>query len=288
MVDHSNIRTGIDPTGSHYLTAQVEKNVLGMRVFALSRIGRGELSRSLLSDNNFIVLSLSDDSVLSKNIVLPQKYSGTYEKVIRFEIEHSLLDNSDEICFDFVDTGDKSQVLAQTTHRQTLERISELIQSNESEFVRIDGFVARSIALGRGFIQYCSNDTERLVCLVDFARERVALCLVLGNSIVASGSFDRKPFVPESDNDFSRITTELKTILNFKLNDLASRGINVELSRIIICNSFLNANQKQDIARRLGVQLEEPVFDRLLLDQPVLDSHLPVSDFLVSLGLTVE
>jgi len=288
MDNHSNIRTGIDLSGTNYLTAQVEKQGSSIKVLALSQISTGDLSRSLLSDNSPMVMSLSDNLVLFKNLTIPQNYSGSEEKILHFELEHSLLSEPGDICYDMINTSDNTRPVAMAAHKQRIENLEQMIRTNENQSHSPEGFLPRSVALGRGFIQFCSNDTERLVCLTDFSQENVPICLVLGNSIVALGNFDRKPFELESEFGLHRLAAELKTVINFKLSELSARGIIVELARFVICGSVLSENQKQAIASKLSVELEEPVLDRVLLDRPVLDSHLPVSDFLVSLGLTVE
>lgn len=288
MDNNSLIRTGIDLNGADYLTAQVEKQESGLKVLALSKISRGDLSRSLLSENSPMVISLSDESVMFKNVFIPDNFSGSEEKILRFELKHSILDEPGEICYDLINTSDNSRPVAIAAHKSRVENLAQLIRNNESQANSPEGFLPRSVALGRGFIQFCSNDTERLVCLTDFSQENVPICLVLGNSIVALGYFDRKSFELDSEFGLNRLAAELKTVINFKLSELAARGITVELSRMVICGSVLNDIQKQTIAAKLSAQLEEPIFERVLLDRPVLDTHLPVSDFLVSLGLTVE
>ncbi|MGH8016179.1 MAG: hypothetical protein ACREBV_08315, partial [Candidatus Zixiibacteriota bacterium] len=108
------------------------------------------------------------------------------------------------------------------------------------------------------------------------------------NTIVATASLDRSQFEMESESGLSKLTAELKTIVNFKLNELTQRGMNADLTRLIICGSNLNQSQKEAIAAKLAVGLEEPIFDRVLSDKPVIDSNLPLSDFLIPLGLTIE
>jgi len=288
MVDYASIRTGIDIVGSNYLAAQVERLDSNVKVQALSKIARGDLTRSLLSDNSSVVLSVSDADVILKNVNISQSHSNSIDKIIRFELQHALLDDPADFCCDAIATGDGSHALALVARKGKLENIASVIQANEIGIIRPDGFVARSIALGRGFLQFCSNDTERLVCLADFAIERVALCFVLGNSIIATASFDRAQFEFDSETGLSKMAAELKTIINFKLNELAGRGIHVDLSRLVISGGVLTQIQNESIASKLTVQLEEPIFDRLLTDNPVIDSNRPIADFLVSLGLTVE
>ncbi len=288
MVDHPSYRTGIDLVGPDYLAAQVEKQGAQVKVLALSKIARGDLARSLFSDNCLVVLSVPDDYIILKNVNLSQKPSNSTDKIIRFELQHALLDNPADFCCDIIDTGESTHTLAMVARKNKLEKISDIFQTAENGNIRTDGFVARSIALGRGFLHFCSNDTERLVCLANFDEARVSLCFVLGNNVITCASFDRTQFELDTESGFSRLAAELKTIINFKLNELAGRGKDAGLSRLVVSGGVLNQVQKESIASKLGVQLEEPVFDRLLSDNPVIDSNRPISDFLVSLGLTVE
>ncbi len=288
MVGHPGIRIGIDPVGSNYLAAQVEKHEAKVRVLALSRIAQGDLTRSLLSDHGAVVLSVPDNAIILKNINISQKPSNSVDNIIRFELQHALPDPPADYCYDVVETGDSTRALAVVVRKEKLEKITCLIQTSENENVRPDGFVARSIALGRGFLQFCSNDTERLVCLADFAGERVSLCFVLRSIIITCASFDRTQIELDTESGLARLAAELKTIINFKLSELAARGLEVGLSRLVVSGGILNQVQQEAIASKLGVQLEAPIFDRLLSDNPVIDTGLPISEFLVSLGLTVE
>jgi len=288
MVDQPVITTGIDAVGADYLTAQVEKSDSIVRVLALSKIAAGEISRSLLSDNGEIVLSVPDNEVTIKNLTIPQKYHNRRSDAVRFELQNALLDEPAGFCYDMVETTESSQIMTIIARREKLEANSCVIQIGEDTKIEPAGFVARSIALGRGFIQFCSNDTERLVGLVDLGTKRAALTFVLGNRIIATANFDRTQFDASSESGFAKLTAELKTIINFKLNELNNKGVNLSLARLIITGSVLDRMQKEAIAVRLEVQLEEPIFDRVLTDKPLIESNISLSDFLVPLGLTVE
>ena len=105
---------------------------------------------------------------------------------------------------------------------------------------------------------------------------------------MAPASFDRSQYDFESESGLARIAAELKTIINFKLSELADHGINITLAKLIICGGQLTELKKLMMASRLKVALEEPIFSRDLMDSSVIESDIPLADYLVSLGLTVE
>jgi hypothetical protein len=288
MVDHPPIRTGIDIIGDKYLAAQVEYGEKNVRVLALTEICRGELNPSLLSESGPLVCSFPDEKIWVKNVSVPSHYNSGLEKIVQFELENSVLDKPSEYCPDLVENGQRLQTLIVVTRRTALEQQRSELFEIEKNLHELNGLTARSIALGQGFIHFCSNDSERMVCLADFSTRTVSLSFILGNQIIALGSFDRSNFELDSESELSRMSLELKTIFNFKLSELSGRAINVGLSRLILTGGKLNQSQRELIAHKLGVELEEPSMNRVLSDKPVLDSAVPISSFLVALGLTSE
>jgi len=288
MANNSNIRIGIDVLGTDCPSARVERQNDGLKVLNLSRHALTGFNQSWLLVGPQVVLSISDDDVIFKTVHLPLKDYSDKRNLIKFELRHLLLDVPQEYCYDIVQTDGSSRFLAVLARLNKLEKVSELAQKNISQLGQPEGYMARSIALGRGFLQYCANDTDRLVCLADCSIEVVSLCFVLGRSIIAPASFHKNQIDIESDFGLSKITGDLKTIINFNLNQLADRGINISLSKIIICGSRLNWNQKHSIASKLDVQLEEPVIDESQFVGDFRSTQEPLSNYLVSLGLTVE
>jgi hypothetical protein len=288
MVDHTSIRTGIDLIGNFYLTAQVEMHEAAPRVLALSKISCGELTKSLLSENGSVVVSLSDEDVIVKNIALPINYSAKAKQVVGFELLHSILDEPSEFSIDIIESNDSTGKVVMAARRNKLEKLSNQLGQNENCHIQPEGFVTRAVALGRGFIRYCSNDTERMVCLADFAEKRVSMSFVLGNRIIALAGFDGGLDAFASESGTARLAAELKTIINFKLNELVDRGLNVGLSRLVLTGELLNQDQRVSIAARLGVELEEPAMNKVMSDKPLVESAIPLSSYLVALGLTTE
>ena len=288
MVDHSTIRTGIDVIGTDCLSARVGIVDSTSKILSVSRFAGTEMTNALTSETGAVVLSVPDESVIFKNVSLPQYSTENREKLAHFELKRMLLEKPEEFCCDIIQTDQPARLLAIVARKERLEQIWKSVNPAAGNGNNREGFLVRSIALGRGFLKFCTNHTDRLVCLADFTRERVSLCFVLGKSIMAPASFGRSQYDLESESGLARIAAELKTIINFKLSELADRGINISLSKLIICGGKLTELKKLMIASRLMVTMEEPIFNRALMDSSVIESDIPLSDYLVSLGLTVE
>ncbi len=288
MVEHPPVRTGIDIIGEDCLSARVRVENSVLKILSVSRISGTEMTNALKTETGVVVLSVPDESVIFKIVSLPQNSTDNQEKVVQFELKCMLLEKPVEFCYDIIQTDQHARLLAVIARKEKLEQIWKSVYLAEENGIHPEGFLARSIALGRGFLNFCTNSIDRMVCLADFARDRVSLCFVLRKSIMAPASFDRSQFDLESEWDLSRIAAELKTIINFKLSELADRGINISLSKLIICGGKLTELKKLMIASRLMVPMEEPIFNRAMMDSSVIESELPLSDYLVSLGLTIE
>ena len=288
MVNHPSIRTGIDVVGADYLSAKVSTVDSAPKILSVSRFAGTEMSKALQSETGAVVLSVPDESVIFKNVSLPQNSTDHRNKLAQFELKRMLLERPEEFCCDFIQTDQPARLLAIVARKERLEQIWNAIHPVEENGIHPEGFLARSIALGRGFLQFCTNDTDRLVCLAEFARDRVSLCFVLGKNIMAPASFDRSQYDLESESELSRIAAELKTIINFKLSELADRGINITLAKLIICGGQLSELKKLMVASRLKVPTEDPFFNRDMMSSSAIESESSLSDYLVSLGLTVE
>jgi len=288
MVNHPSIRTGIDIIGTDCLSARVSTVDSAPKILSVARFAGTEMTHALQSETGAVVLSIPDESVIFKNVSLPQNSTDHREKLAQFELKRMLLEKPEEFCCDIIQTDQPARLLAIVARKEQLEQIWKSVYPAEGNGIHPEGFLARSIALGRGFLQFCTNDTDRLVCLADFACDRVSLCFVLGKSIMAPASFDRSQYDLESDLSLARIAAELKTIINFKLSELADRGINITLAKLIICGGQLSELKKLMVASRLKVPTEEPFFNRDMLDSPVIESESSLPNYLVSLGLTVE
>ncbi len=288
MVNHSSIRTGIDIVGDDCLAARVGINNSAPKILFVSRFTRIEMANVLKSESGAILLAVPDESVILKNIPIPQNSTGNREELAKFELKQMLVDKSEEFCCDIIETDSSDRLLAIIARKAKLEQIWKYVYTVEENGIHAEGFLVRSLALGRGFLKFCTNNTERLVCLADFARDRVSLCLVLGENIMEPASFDRSQYDPETESGLARIAAELKTIINFKLSEMADRGVNASVAKLIICGGKLTELKKLVVASRLMIPIEEPIFNRTLIDGSIIESNLLLSDFLVSLGLTVE
>lgn len=288
MVNHSSIRTGIDIVGADCLAARVGINNSAPKILFVSRFTRIEMANVLKSETGAILLAVPDESVIFKNLSLPKNSTENREELAKFEIKQMLVDESEDFCCDIVEADSNGRLLAVIARKARLEQIWKSVYTAEENGIHAEGFMARSLALGRGFLKFCTNNTERLVCLADFARDRVSLCFVLGETIMAPASFDRSQYDPETEPGLARIAAELKTIINFKLSELADRGVNVSVAKLIICGGKLTELNKLTVALRLMIPIEDPIFNRTLIDGSIMESDLLLSDFLVSLGLTVE
>lgn len=287
MVENTTHRTGIDPTDTDFLTATVEQNGQTKRVLSLSRFSANDLVNTFSTQTGVNLLSIPDNVVISKSIKIESNETDI-EKKIQFELKHSLLDEALDFCYDTVATSENTRPVAMLVRKTRLNEIQNSVSSDSGTTLNFEGCTARSIALGRGFLEYCLNDTERLICLADFSTRIVSLCFVLGSSIVAPASFDQSRFDWSSEQGQSRIIAELKTIINFKLNELNQRGIKIGLSKLIFCGGKLTYNQKQAVANKLSAELETPQYKESLFENVTIPPDSSPGDFLVALGLTAE
>jgi hypothetical protein len=287
MVDYPNYKTGIDKVGADYLAASVEARDSTKRILFLKKISHDDLLQMLSLDRNPILMSVSDGDVSTNKLTILGGHDDA-GKYVRFELRNSQLDNPEDFCYDIIPTGERSSQLTMLIRKSKLKKIQDSLKTDSKKTNSIQGYTARSIALGKGFLEFCNNETERLICLTDFASEKVSVCLVLGKSIMAPTSFNQSGYDWQLEQDRAKIAAELRTIVNFKLNELANNGIKIGLAKLIICGGNLSFNQKHEIAAKLSVELESPRFKDGLLAELQLPANSTWADYLVSLGLTAE
>jgi hypothetical protein len=282
MVQSSDRRIGFDFAGENRKKAEVLLTVNGPRIISVSTLS---LSAQVLPDtdenNAGKVLSVPDNLVMVKEVCIACPQANNIEEQLQFELKHSLPDSPDDFCYDTIATAQENRFICMITRKALLK---EILPENQ----RISGFVMRAVALGRGFLHYCENQSEGLIALVDFSDRRAALCIINDQKIAALGHFDWKRLTDGGDRDMFRVAAELKTLLNFKLNSLNRNNKISNLERLYLCGYSFTDAEKEILSRKLSIRISEPIIDQACLPDSTASSEFSAGDFLVALGLTTE
>ncbi len=287
MKDNS-VRIGVDCRGDLMYAARVCHDGTRPQVKALVRLSRTHPERHELLEDGEVVLAVPDDQVIVKRLTLPASPAADRPERARFEMSQTLLENARSFRFDTVDTGQPDRLLGLIMRRESL---STLVKRNTGGLFAERPMLScrmRAVALGRGYNEICRRQAGEIVSLVEFHDQQASVCFVYHKHVQAVTHM--RVANPESRqlSDLSRLTVELKTLVNLQLSLLFSEGITVPLSILIVTGEGVTEQVTNALAQHFPGGVAAPQINSGFFADPSKLSEIPIDNYLISLGLTID
>jgi len=277
-------KVGIDCRGDVCYLARVDDSAGRPTVRALARFQRHQLQQHRFLENAEVRISLTDRQAVVKSLRLAPTGKLPAEKLARFEMSQCLLGDEDEFLVDVAATGQPEHWLGMAVHAETASDAASLVAepSDRKQEVMLG---LRSWSLGAGFLTYCHAAGGDVVALADYWDDLTTLCLLHKRRVVSTGVIAHP--VGQDCHSPDRMAMELRTVCNFKTEELADIGINSPLTALLMSGSRCDDVTVGALAKVFSIPVQPvkmaPGFfpSRVDLDQ------IPVSRYLAALGLTV-
>jgi len=198
---HGNI-TGIDISTEQITAVQTGGGLKGRRILASTRIplndgGLEEALKTLAGSmdlrNHACLVTIPDDLVSFRNIGMPFSDAKKIRQALPFEVEGMLPYPVEDLLFDFVTTGGRSEgrVLAASVQRQVISDYLTVLQANgiDPEVLEVRGSPLASWLLNQ-------TGTPDHILVLEVGEKRHTLVLCLRRRIALIRSFVAVPVPP--------------------------------------------------------------------------------------------
>ena len=287
MKDNS-VRIGVDCRGDLMYAARVCHDGTRPQVKALVRLSRTHPEKHELLEDGEVVLAVPDDQVIVKRLTLPDSPAADRPERARFEMSQTLLENELSFRFDTIDTGQQDRLLGLIMRRESLSNIVERNTGGLFAERPSLSYQMRAVALGRGYIEFCRRQAGELVCLVDFHDQLASVCFVYQRHVLAVTHMRAANPDSRQLSDLPRLAVELKTLVNLQLSLLFSEGITVPLSILIVTGEAVTEQVTEALARHFPGGVAAPRINSGFFADPSKLNEIPIDNYLISLGLTID
>ncbi len=230
-------------------------------------------------------LSVPDAEVLVKHLRLPGQDPGAVEQRLKFELSRSVLESEGTFLFDYHAVDDSEHYLGFIFRREQLARLAEQVGLGTADSPALQ-YRLRSLGLARGYLTFCRQE-EGLVCLADVTPSSVSICLLYGSRVIDVAGLTTGGRGLDGVADQEQLAVDLKTVVSYRLNSTADRGISLPLSSLIVSGPDITSDVRDTLQRYFSVPIAPPRINPAYLEGlPSVDQ--PADAFLVALGLTVN
>lgn len=284
----NRITVGIDHRSGFYYAARVQQHASGPQVTALVKLEKSHLNGHHLFEEGELILAVPDNEVVVKNLHLNQTGSCDVSLQAQFEMSQSMLDQENEFCFDAVCTGSKNRYLSLATRRRHLERLTHVLFPQTERTALSPRYQMRTVALGKGYLNFCHPEEGEFVCLSDFSNDVTSICFILEGNIVGLAYQSTSQFDLATEEGLKKVAVEFKTIVNFKLASICENGVSVPLSALVVSGDISEVRIRSALEQYFPVVVTTPRINSQFLADSSKASDIPLENYLVALGLTVN
>lgn len=277
------IKIGIDQRGDTFYAARVSYTTGRPAIKSLLRFEKSDIENLTHLGGADLCLAAPDQQVTIKEIKL-NGIDQRNQKKIAYEMSASVTEDENNFYYDSLASVPDDFSLGMMIRKDHLDTLLKPFQKVEN---RIDTLI-RSAGLARGYISFCQHNEGGLIALADFNGPVASLAFVHDNKILDLGRFNLAPFDLEADNGWSKLGTELKVYLNFKMAAFMSRNISLPLSALIISGIDLSDERRNLLSGRLKVDIKSPQINPAFISGNQKNRSIPLEMYLVALGLTVN
>ena len=283
-MNDANTRLGLDCRGDLLYAARVTPDGGRPQIKALLRLPTGrELDHDLLKDARRI-LSIPENLITTRIHNLVDDEQIPIQKRALFEVSTALPGELEDFLIDLVETPVKRNQLSFVARRKLIIDYSLSVLGNGGDLQ----FKTRALAMCNGYLNFASLTPGELICMADATDRIVSACLIYRKKMVAMFGIDMGGKNVDDDATWKRIIAEFNTLLNHRLEILFTQGITVPLASIIVTGHFAREDCQDILRRKLSVEIGRPQINRGFFVDPDSVDQVPVEDYIVALGLTVD
>ncbi len=283
-MNESFARIGFDRRDDTLYAARVEISGDRPQIKALLRSPVGQKPEHELLTSPTQYLSVPDDLVLVKRLRLKDDHEIPVKDRAFFEVSASLLEDVSQFELDLISGGLKDYQIILASRKERLGDYSNSVAPGLDSF----RYRMRALALGNGYLKFCLKEPGELICLSDCTDDAASVCLIYRERIVALFGIKLERFDWGKPEDWPRILLEFRTILNFQLEILFGEGITIPLSAVIVGGRFTKEDILGDLGENLGANSVVLKGNEGFFADPAVAAGVPLEDYIVALGLTVD
>lgn len=268
-------RLGIDPYGEYVVAVRVDHDGGRPVVRSAERL---ESADSAEVGTARCVCAVPDRDVIVKSLHVRSDQPLSQEDRARFEMAASLLDPESEFTIDLIPTAREHRVVGLAYRRRD--------RATPPEGARVDGRM-RAAALGMGYLAFGRIEPGDLLCLADIGIDAVSICLLYQKRIINLAHLSLNGFDPATERGCRQAAVELRTVVNFKLAELAEWGITVPLAKLILSGRCRDT-ALPEFTRLFPSGVARPSLNEAYFDERARRSGIEPERCMVALGLTVK
>lgn len=280
-------RIGIDRENGHFLVARIDDSSGRIMVEQLTTMQNGGLPGNEILSGGKLVSCVPDSDVIVRPVYLPNVSIADDDSPARFELAMSMLEPEDTFAFRIIPTGLDFRYLGLVFRRERLADLDNSIGVGHIDGYPSDGYQSRAVALGQGYLAFCRRHPGELLCIVDLDKAGTSICFIFREHVVSVGHLPACDGDLSDDKSVRRLAVELKTVINFRLMSLASDGISVPMSVLILTGEDVDERVRKIFGELFPSGVVEPQINRSFLGENVT-ADIPAERYLVALGLVAN
>jgi len=233
------------------------------------------------------ILVVPDREVIVKLMLVPGTEKVHDRRLLEFELAACMLESERNFVFDAIPTGFPQQHLGLVYRRERLAQLYDRIGLWPKQRFAAGRCRARSVALGRGFMSFCQQLEDELVCLIDIAGEDGSVCLLRHGDIVNVGCFGASGLTDSDPETTRRIAIEAKTIVSFKLASLGQGAGPMPPPRLLLSGESVSPAARDIFADYFAGEIGRPQLDMTRMT-PDIQAPTNPECWLAALGAAVK
>ncbi|MFQ5500083.1 MAG: hypothetical protein ACE5FH_10485 [Candidatus Zixiibacteriota bacterium] len=283
----SLVVVGIDFQPESVQVVRAEETAGRLQIMDIELLTRDQLSTRFREQSADVVVSIPDRHVSVRPLFLPLSKTDS-DDCATFELLMALGDEPAQYRFETIDTGRNGYRLGLVARRNDLAEYRASLFSGAETSGQRCRFLARAVALGRGYLTFCRRGRGEFICLVDLCGGEMSICLVYGDYIVGLARLDISANDVSSAGGREHMAVDLKTLVNFQVASLLNAGITIPLSALLLGGSLVDDDCIGALGRYFPVGVDLLQTTKFYSSQLAGLTDLPPHQLVVALGLVAN
>lgn len=274
---------GIDARGEHLLSARVESRQGRPFVAALSTYEPNDTDNPSESRR---LQTIADHKVQYKRFKLNPTADVSVESAVRFELSQMLLESPTLFDLQFAPLNQNHWYLGIISRLETIAK-SHFAPAEPSDG-NPTGWLARAVAVGRGYLAFCRQASDGFRCVVDVAPGGASICYLHNKQLVDVNSLEIPVNNLHGPAQVEQMAVDLKTVVSYQLGVISDRGFGLPLSGLVLFGDGIDDQTREIVNRYFPVPLASPLLNPAFFDDGLLERTAHPERYLAALGLAVN